>query len=78
MCQHCEEQSAGVSCPACGSAYFCVECDAVLHRAAKMRHHVRRRMSGVSTSLAWTLQEEDSHGGILGGASIGAGNLEID
>jgi hypothetical protein len=48
MCHHCEEQTAGVVCPACDEAAYCVECDTVLHRAARIRHHVRRRTLVVS------------------------------
>jgi len=43
MCAHCEEQPAVMFCPACSSSFFCMECDTVLHRAVKLRPHLRRK-----------------------------------
>jgi hypothetical protein len=43
VCAHCEEQPAGAFCQLCGEVSFCLECDAVLHRAVKLRQHVRQR-----------------------------------
>lgn len=49
VCSHCEEQPANVICPPCGSLAFCSECDTVLHRAVRLRQHVRRRTEAAAS-----------------------------
>lgn len=67
MCSHCEDVAATVVCPPCGSVPFCGECDSVLHRAIKLRSHVRRRMkpSQVQLQLQQTMASNQSEAGAL-------------
>jgi hypothetical protein len=70
-------------CPSCASSFFCLECDTVLHRAVKIRGHVRHdtrppTLEPDGGALPPALPPGPQEGGKGHGRGLSGGHLEID